>query len=97
MVLEPDPGDGGYTVYVPALPGCVSQGGTRDEALANVREAIALHLESLWVGGLEVPREEAAPVSSQEPPQVVRVKLRGSNCLRKRAGVSGPFQNAPAP
>lgn len=32
--------DGGYVVTVPALPGCVSQGDTLDEALANIREAI---------------------------------------------------------
>ena len=36
----------GYTVYVPALPGCVSQGETRAEALKNIREAIALYLEA---------------------------------------------------
>ena len=44
VVLEPSE-DGGYTVIVPALPGCISEGDTRDEALANVREAIALYLE----------------------------------------------------
>ena len=37
--------EGGYTVYVPSLPGCVSEGETRDEALANIREAIELYLE----------------------------------------------------
>jgi predicted RNase H-like HicB family nuclease len=38
------PGDDGYLVAeVPSLPGCVSQGKTREEALANVREAISLH------------------------------------------------------
>jgi predicted RNase H-like HicB family nuclease len=44
VVLEPSE-EGGYTVYVPALPGCISEGDTRDEALANVREAIELYLE----------------------------------------------------
>jgi predicted RNase H-like HicB family nuclease len=44
VVLEPSE-DGGYTVIVPALPGCISEGDTRDEALANIREAIALYLE----------------------------------------------------
>jgi predicted RNase H-like HicB family nuclease/predicted RNA binding protein YcfA (HicA-like mRNA interferase family) len=39
--------DGFYVAEVPALPGCVSQGHTREEALANIREAIALYLESL--------------------------------------------------
>lgn len=44
VVLEPSD-EGGYTVYVPALPGCVSEGENRDEALANIREAIELYLE----------------------------------------------------
>jgi len=37
----------GYSVSVPGLPGCWSQGGTEEEALANIREAIALYLEPL--------------------------------------------------
>ena len=37
--------EGGYTVYVPSLPGCISEGDTRDEALTNIREAIELYLE----------------------------------------------------
>ena len=44
IVLEPSE-EGGYTVYVPALPGCISEGETVEEALANIREAIALYLE----------------------------------------------------
>ena len=45
-IVEPSD-EGGYTVYVPSLPGCISEGGTRREALANVREAIALYLEPI--------------------------------------------------
>jgi len=37
--------EGGYSVLVPGLPGCASQGDTREEALENVREAITLYLE----------------------------------------------------
>ncbi len=44
IVLEPSD-EGGYTAYVPALPGCISEGESIDEALANVREAIELYLE----------------------------------------------------
>ena len=45
VVLEPSD-EGGYTVYVPALPGCISEGETRVEALDNIREAIELYLDS---------------------------------------------------
>jgi predicted RNase H-like HicB family nuclease len=44
VILEPSD-EGGYTIYAPALPGCVSQGETWEEALANIQEAIALYLE----------------------------------------------------
>lgn len=50
------PGEDGYMVAeVPSLPGCVSQGKTRDEALANIQEAIALHVEVLQERGEPVP------------------------------------------
>jgi predicted RNase H-like HicB family nuclease len=44
VVLEPSD-EGGYTVLVPSLPGCISEGDTREEALRNIKEAIALYLE----------------------------------------------------
>ena len=44
VVLEPSD-EGGYTVIVPAIPGCVSEGDSREEALTNIREAIGLCLE----------------------------------------------------
>ena len=44
VVLEPSD-ESGYTVYVPSQPGCISEGETVDEALANIREAIELYLE----------------------------------------------------
>jgi len=44
VVLEPSD-EGGYTVYVPSLPGCISEGESIDEALANIQEAIELYLE----------------------------------------------------
>ena len=44
VVLEPSE-EGGYTVYVPALPGCISEGDTKEEALANIKEAIKFYLE----------------------------------------------------
>jgi len=56
VVLETEP-DGGYVVSVPALPGCVSQGDSRDEALANIREAIELYVEDCREAGDPVPIE----------------------------------------
>ncbi len=44
VVLEPQE-EGGYTVYVPVLPGCISQGDTYEEALKNIKEAVELYLE----------------------------------------------------
>lgn len=54
VLIEPDE-DGVFVAVVPSLPGCVSQGVTRAEALANVREAIGLYLESLEAHGDPVP------------------------------------------
>ena len=54
VVLIPEAG-GGYVATVPALPGCASQGETRDEALAMIREAIELYLESLEAHGDPIP------------------------------------------
>ncbi len=39
--------DGGYSVQVPALPGCFTQGDSREEAVAMAKEAISLHIEAL--------------------------------------------------
>lgn len=44
VILEPS-NEGGFTVYVPSLPGCISEGETTEEALANIKEAIQLYLE----------------------------------------------------
>ncbi len=46
IILEPSE-EGGYTVTVPSLPGCISEGETREEALENIREAIELYLEQV--------------------------------------------------
>ena len=49
----------GWSASCPRLPGCHSQGDTRDEALANIREAIELCIEVLEEDGLPVPEEFA--------------------------------------
>jgi predicted RNase H-like HicB family nuclease len=56
VVLHPDT-EGGYTVTVPALPGCISEGDTVEEALKNIKEAIELFLESMREHGEEIPEE----------------------------------------
>jgi len=51
IVLE-ESDEGGYTVYAPSLPGCISEGETKEEALKNIQEAIELYLEPVeddWI------------------------------------------------
>jgi predicted RNase H-like HicB family nuclease len=56
VILEQE-SDGGYVVSVPALPGCVSQGDSRAEALSNIREAIELYIEDCRDAGDPIPSE----------------------------------------
>ena len=56
-IFEAQPG-GGYHAFCPALPGCHSEGDTLDEAVANIREAAALYLESLQAHGEPLPVED---------------------------------------
>jgi predicted RNase H-like HicB family nuclease len=56
VVLEQEQ-DGGYVASAPALPGCVSQGETRAEALSNIREAIEVYIEDCRDAGDPVPVE----------------------------------------
>ena len=56
VVLEQEP-DEGFVASVPTLPGCVSQGDTREEALRNIREAIELYLEDCRESGDPNPSE----------------------------------------
>jgi predicted RNase H-like HicB family nuclease len=56
VVLEREQ-DGGYVASVPALPGCVSQGNTRAEALSNIREAIELYVADCRDAGDPIPTE----------------------------------------
>jgi predicted RNase H-like HicB family nuclease len=56
VILEPNE-LGGYTAVVPLLPGCISEGNTKEEALANIKEAIELYIESLKADGEPIPSE----------------------------------------
>ncbi|MDD3856870.1 MAG: type II toxin-antitoxin system HicB family antitoxin [Methanoculleus sp.] len=57
IFLRKEP-EGGYTVTVPTLPGCVTFGETVDEAITMAREAIELYIEDLQEKGEEIPAEE---------------------------------------
>ncbi len=60
-IFEPE-GTGGYSVTIPALPGCISEGDTFEEALANIKEAAQLYLEDLR--NSQIPTENGSIVVS---------------------------------
>jgi predicted RNase H-like HicB family nuclease len=66
IIVEPDE-DGVFVATVPSLPGCVSQGATREEALRNVREAIEGYVESL--------RERNEPIPPSIHEEVIDVAV----------------------
>jgi len=55
--------EGWWVAEVPSLPGCLTQGETRAEALENIKEAIELYLESLEARGLPIPADVMAEVA----------------------------------
>ncbi len=57
ILLKKEP-EGGYTVLVPSLPGCITYGETIDESIMNAKEAIELYIESLKSHGEVIPTEE---------------------------------------
>jgi len=59
VLLRKEP-EGGFTVNVPSLPGCVTFGETLEESLSMAREAIELYIESLQEHGEEVPTDNEA-------------------------------------
>ena len=61
VLLQPDLDEGGYTVTVPALPGCVSEGDTLEEALENAKDAIGSLLAYLEEKGQAIPLEITPP------------------------------------
>ncbi|MDO8690637.1 MAG: type II toxin-antitoxin system HicB family antitoxin [Dehalococcoidia bacterium] len=62
VVLDPDEEGRGYTVTVPALPGCISEGDTLEEALENIKDAIQLYVRMCRRQGEPVPRETVSPL-----------------------------------
>ena len=61
IYLEPSE-EGGYTAIVPSLPGCISEGDTKEEALENIREAIELYLEPVEDDIFKVAHAVGCPV-----------------------------------
>jgi antitoxin HicB len=57
ILLKKEP-EGGYTVTVPSLPGCITYGETLEEAIKMAKEAVELYLESLKAHGEEIPTED---------------------------------------
>jgi predicted RNase H-like HicB family nuclease len=68
ILLDPDEETGTYTVTVPALPGVVTQGDSVEDAIAQAKEAIQVHLEGLLADGEPIPEE-------REQPQLVTVRV----------------------
>ena len=58
MILEREP-DGGFVASVPVLPRCISQGDSRDEAMANIHKAIDLYMEDCLLAGDPVLQEDS--------------------------------------
>jgi len=78
VILEPE--EIGYSVHCPALPGCVSQGDSREEALANIREAI---------DGILALREKHNMPLAKETPELVAREIR--YCLKERRAEGLPL------
>lgn len=76
VILEPE--ERGYSVHCSALPGCVSQGDSRDEALANIREAIE---------GILALREKHHMPLPEETPELVSNEIRVCLEARKAEGL----------
>jgi predicted RNase H-like HicB family nuclease len=62
IVLEPSE-EGGYTAIAPSLPGCISEGETKEDALKNIREAIELYLEPVEDDQILAPNSETVELA----------------------------------
>lgn len=61
VILEPS-SEGGFTAIAPSLPGCISEGETKEEALANIQEAVLLYIEPVEDDSDFAPNEESKEV-----------------------------------
>ncbi len=62
VVLEPSE-EGGYTAIIPSLPGCISEGDTKQEALKNIQEALELYLEPVEDDQIFAPNAETVELA----------------------------------
>lgn len=62
VILEPSE-EGGFTAYVPSLPGCISEGATREDAIKNIHEAVALYLEPVEDDEIFSPQAETLQIA----------------------------------
>lgn len=62
VILEPSE-EGGYTAIIPSLPGCISEGETREEALKNIQEALELYLEPVEDDQIFAPNAETVELA----------------------------------
>jgi antitoxin HicB len=85
--MREDLEDGGYVVKCPALPGCVSQGDTVEEALANIREAIVGVIRAKAAAGHPLPEPEIEPGVAQEIQAPIHVAIARTSLESGRQGV----------
>lgn len=57
-VFEPDIKSGGFTVTIPTLPGCISEGNNFEQALKNIQEAAGLYIETMQNKNFDIPKQE---------------------------------------
>ena len=97
VILDPED-RGGYSVYCPVLPGCVSQGDDRGSALENIREAITLVLETLeqddLVAASVLDAIEGKNVSPNETPDLVADEIREVLKARHEDGLPPTIETA---
>lgn len=57
-VFEPDTESGGFTVTIPTLPGCISEGDNFEQASKNIQEAASLYIETMQNENFDIPKQE---------------------------------------
>ncbi|MBU0731905.1 type II toxin-antitoxin system HicB family antitoxin [Patescibacteria group bacterium] len=73
VILKPEP-EGGYTVTVPALPGCITYGKNLEEAKKMAKEAISVYIASLKKHRESVPTDEVSFITSVTIPKKSKIK-----------------------